>query len=347
MTRVAVVGGGIYGCAIAVDLARAGADVDLFEARSDLLDGSTSRHMGRLHSGYHYPRSDATATEARDTAAAFTARWPQAVRRARHWYAVAPGSKVTPDGYLAFLDRLGLPYEVAGRSDMPPQIHTAELVVRASEAFVDTGVLRRLLRADLHRAGVGVHTGRKVDGDLPGYDVTVWATYGVPWVRPLRYEVCEVALVELGRYGDDSFVVVDGEFVSLDPYGRLHTLYDVALSVHHAADIPDVPARFRPLLERGTVLAGRPGSELSRVDAMLGSASRFLWGLDPHGMHASIYHGSMWSLRAVLPDVDATDERPTLVVRDRDTVRVLAGKIGGAATVGSAVAAEVLGLVAA
>lgn len=350
--RVAVVGGGVFGATIAVDLACAGARVDLFEARSDILEGTTARNQARLHSGYHYPRSDSTAVAARDAAVLFAARFPQAVRRARHWYVVAPGSKVTPDEYVAFLDRLGLPYEVAGREGEsllpPPQVHTADLIVRAYEGFVDVGMLRRLLRRDLAASGVTVHTGHRVgSAEVPGFDVTVWATYGVPWPRPLRFEVCEVPLLELGRYGNDSFVVVDGPFVSVDPIGHLFTLYDVTHSVHYASEglTPDIPPEYAPLLERGIVRPGRPGSQLSQFDVMVQSASRFLWGLEPGGQHTSIYHGSMWSLRAVLPHVDATDERPTSVERDGNVVRVLSGKICTAATVGQSVVDEVFGLV--
>lgn len=346
--RIAVVGGGVFGATIAIDLARASADVELFEARSDIVDGSSARNQARLHSGYHYPRSAATAAAARAAAEPFAERFPQAIRRsAQHWYVVAPGSKVSPADYLAFLDDTGLPYQVAGGRagpDRPAQVHTADLVVRVPEAFVDVPVLRRLLRGDLARSGVTVHTGHRVDAaEVAGFDATVWATYGTPWPQPLRFEVCEVALLGLGRYGEESFVVVDGDFVSLDPHGRIHALYDVTHSVHHVSigTQPEIPPEYADLIARNGVVR----SPLSHIDQMIESASRYLWGLHPGGMHTSIYHGSMWSLRAVLPDVDSTDERPTLVRRDGNTIRVLSGKICTAAAVGQAVVDEVFGLV--
>jgi hypothetical protein len=345
--RAAVVGGGVFGCVIAVDLARTGAQVTLYESRTDILEGSTARNMARLHSGYHYPRSDETAAASRDAAALFAARFPQAIRRASHYYVVAPGSKVSAADYLAFCDRLGLPYEVCGEAGgpvTPPQVHCADLVAKVAEAFVDVDVLRRLLRRELTAARVTVRTGERIAGpEAPDADVTVWATYGVPWTEPLRYEVCEVALLELGRYGNDSFVVVDGEYVSLDPFGRRHTLYDVTHSVHHVSvdTRPDIPSQYLDLIGR----YGPARSPLSNLDRMVESASRFLWGLDPYGQHAPIYHGSLWSLRAVLPDVDATDTRPTLIERDGDVIRVLSGKFGTAALAGRRVVDEVFGRV--
>jgi FAD dependent oxidoreductase len=323
--KVAVVGGGVFGGTIAVDLARAGAQVDLFEERSDIVEGATARCQARLHSGYHYPRSDSTAAAARDAAPEFVARYPAAIRREQHHYVIAADSKVSADEYLAFCNRLGLPYEVVE----PPQVHHAQLCVRVPEAFVDVGILRRLLRRDLVQAGVVLNVGERVHGPIPGYDLMVYATYGQPWSRPLRYELCEVALVEVARYQGQSFVVLDGDHVSLDPHGRIHALYDVANSVH---DVADDPARII-----------YPKKRISRYEVMLKTASQHLRGLELGGQGVTIYHRSMFAIRAVLPNVDATDERPTLIERDGDVVSVLSGKICTAVATARRVTAMVCG----
>lgn len=327
MVKAAVVGGGIFGCTIAVDLARADIQVDLFEAQSDILTGTTDRCQARLHRGYHYPRSDSTAQAARDSFDQFQGRYPEAVYTRQHHYLVAEGSAVAPEQYLEFCDRLDLPYEVIARP--PAVLKSINLTIRVPEAFVDVAVLRRLLSTDLRQAGVSVHCGRQMM-DVDGYDLTVWATYGQRWPRPLRYEVCEVALVELGRYIGDSFVVVDGPFVSLDPIRGRYALYDVKHSVHHAnvGMAPEIPDEYKAVLD-GKAWP-REAQALSRFDQMVESASRFLWGLNPGGMGVCIYHRSMWSVRAVLPDVDSTDERPTLIERDGNNLFVLSGKIGTA-----------------
>jgi len=58
-----VLGAGIYGCMAALELAAAGFSVDLFERRQDILLGATQANQGRLHLGYHYPRSPATVAQ--------------------------------------------------------------------------------------------------------------------------------------------------------------------------------------------------------------------------------------------------------------------------------------------
>jgi hypothetical protein len=321
--KIAVVGGGIFGCTIAVDLARAGAQVDLYEARSDILQGTTARCQARLHRGYHYPRSDSTAAAARDASELFQARYPEAMVNApAHYYAIAPGSLTGPEDYLLFCDRLGLPYK---QIDNPPRLYGVDLCVEVDENLIAVPTLARLLRRDLWAAEVTVHLGRRVEPEqLDDYDLIVMATYGQPWSRPLRYEVCEVALVELGRYSGESYVIQDGPFTSLDPYGRLYILYDVVHSVH-AANVgyaPEIPPEYLDLLQRPGAL-----TPLSNFDKMVASAGRFLAMLDPGGQGVSIHHRSMFSVRAVLPDVDATDERPTLIEQDGNIIQVLSGKI--------------------
>lgn len=335
--RAAVIGAGVFGATTAVDLARAGWQVGLYEAQPDILGGATARCQARLHRGYHYPRSDATAAAARDAAPEFAARYPEAIRTAAHHYVIAAESKVSAGQYLAFMDRLGLPYEVVES----PHVHDARLTVRVPESYVDVDILRRLLRRDLYRSGVQLRLGCKVATDgFHGFDLVIQATYGQPWSKPLRYELCEVALVEIPRYAGQSFVVLDGDHVSLDPHGRAHMLYDVANSVHAAgAGFGGVQAFF----EYRELLSARGPRKTRRtnVKAMLANASRHLRGLDPSGQGVTIYHGSLFSVRAVLPDVDATDERPTLVERDGNVVSILSGKICTAVTA----AREVLRLV--
>lgn len=324
--RTTVVGGGIFGCTIAVELARAGLAVDLFERRHDILLGASRGNQGRLHAGYHYPRSMATVRELRDQILLFGARFPGAVRpAAAHYYLVASGGLTSGRDFLAFCDQSHLVYSVVEGRHRLIQRAELDVAVRISfEAFVDVGALRVILRRELADAGVRVKWNVKVDpaGLAGGYDWVIDATYGASGTRRLRFEVCEVALVKLGRqFAGQSFVVMDGPFCSLDPVpgSDLHALYDVVHSVHHVAEgfWPEVPIPYVPLVDQGPKF-----TSLTRVAAMEQTLRRFVRGV---GMPQ--YCGSLFSVRAVLPDVDDTDARPTLVERDGNLVSVLSGKI--------------------
>lgn len=322
--RVAVVGAGIYGCTIAVDLAAAGHQVSIAERHDMILAGATRANQGRLHRGFHYPRSLATALNAWTDADAFEARYGDVLDRShRHYYAVAAGgSKTGADKFVAFAERLG------GRSVYPPPFLTGvAAVVAVDEPYIDTRRLRARLQRDLREAGVSVELDAPVLGADPADppDLLVWATYGQPWPwQTLRYEVCEVALVELGQHlAGRGVVVMDGDFVSLDPVPgtNLHMLYDVRHSVHHAAvGAPEIPEHLAPLIDRSVI-----PTEHTHVEAMYATARRFI-----AGMGMSRYRGSMFTVRAVLDGADLTDERPVLIHKDFQTVWVLGGKLDGA-----------------
>ena len=316
--KAAVIGGGIFGCTAAIELARAGLDVDLYEQHADILLGASRANQGRLHHGYHYPRAGVVM---RPHARRFAARFPDAIRSStRHYYCVAAeGSAVTGAEYLDFCRRTGLPFQRHTPSVV--QAGAVDECVRVPESHVDIRALRGLLSSQLHRTKVRRHLNTAVQPEELGHDWVVQATYGQPWGRPLRYEVCETALIRLGQHmAKLSFVVMDGPFVSLDPTpAGTHMLYDVAHSVRAAnvGDKPEIPEHLAPLIDRGVVHTPH-----TQVEAMLGTARRFLRGV---GMPE--YCGSMFTVRAVLPDVDGTDERPTLVERDGRVLRVLSGKI--------------------
>lgn len=327
--RVAVVGAGVYGCVIAVDLARAGHRVDLYERHQGLLHGASRANQARLHGGYHYPRSPETAKACAADARRFAARFGEAVwRGARHVYAVsADGSRTDAAEYRRFCDGIGQGH----RAVREPLLQGVGVAMVVPEAFIDIPALRRRLRGDLRAAGVTVHLGVDVEATSLPHDLVVMATYGRGFPLPLRYEVCEVALVRLGvHYAGRSIVVMDGGFCGLDPMpgSDVHLLYHVELSVH-AANVglaPEVPGRLVGLLDRGPVWTPQ-----SRADRMLVAARRWFVRV---GMPEPC--GSLFTVRAVLPDVDATDERPTIVHhdtrdgRDGRVVWVLAGKLDGA-----------------
>ena len=318
--KVVVIGGGVFGATAACALARSGCTVELVEKNSDILRGASFANQGRLHYGYHYPRAPHVGLRAH--ADAFERRYPDVVYRgSAHFYCIASeGSAVSGPEYLEFCRRQGLPFRVVA----PPFVRgDVQLCVQVEEASIDIAALRRQLRAELAGLGVRVRLGREATpAELAGCDWVIDATYGRSWRRPLQYEVCETVVVRLGsRWRRASVVVLDGRFVSLDPVPRqdLHLLYDVEHSVHArtVGHAPVIPGHLASLIDRGLVVTPH-----TRLPQMLDSARRFLPGLDKVA-----YVGSRFAVRSVLPDVDATDERPTVLERDGNTIAILSGKL--------------------
>ena len=60
--QVAVIGGGLQGCCLAMELAGAGVQVDLYDRAPDLLMGASSCNEGKLHLGYVYANDPSLAS---------------------------------------------------------------------------------------------------------------------------------------------------------------------------------------------------------------------------------------------------------------------------------------------
>jgi hypothetical protein len=321
--RVAVVGAGLYGSVAAVDLARAGHEVTLIDQHEAILHGASRANQGRIHRGFHYPRSSDTTREAQQAAPRFEERFAEAVNPlTRNYYAVASeGSRTDVRSY-----RQHLMTELLRHEEIPADglCHGVDLLVLArDERMVDLNELRGVLRADLAEAGVRLRLGTSAGpGELGRFDEVVWATYGREDRRRLQWEVVEVVVVRL-RHGlrNVSLVVMDGDFCSIDPIpgGEFHMLYDVRWSVR-ASNLgaePEVPLELANLVDAGPVATRRTArTEITR------SVARFL----PDARDAE-YQFSMFTVRAVMPFLGGSDSRPWSVGRMPWGVVVFPGKL--------------------
>ncbi|MEV0280827.1 FAD-dependent oxidoreductase [Streptomyces sp. NPDC050610] len=332
--RVAVVGGGIFGSTTAVELARAGYSVVLFEQSPTLLSSASRANQRRLHRGYHYPRGMDTVAAVLRAFGAFKAEYGAAIHNgSAHYVAIARrNSLVTAERYLAFCDSVGLPY----REEYPPFLRrsSVELSVRIAESHIDIDELRRLCAARLAAAGVEVRLRTRADRRaLRGFDHVVLATYSsinamhpgpVSAMPEYQFEVCEKPLVALPpMYLGHSLVVMDGPFMCLDQVvGTSNFLLGNVDHAIHATTVGPYPLIPGPLMRYVNAgLVRRP--QVTRFPDFQRFARRFVTGF------AEAAHlGSYFTVRAVLPHVETTDDRPTLVRRlDERTVALFGGKI--------------------
>ena len=61
--KVAIIGGGIFGCTCAIRLANNNISTTIFEEKNDILQSASRVNQYRLHQGYHYPRSGSTVNQ--------------------------------------------------------------------------------------------------------------------------------------------------------------------------------------------------------------------------------------------------------------------------------------------
>ena len=334
-TNVAVVGGGIFGCSAALELARAGFSVTLFERASDIMTAASAINQYRMHRGYHYPRSSETILSCLHATPLFEEEYKDAIiAQHAHYYAIAKeGSKLSGEEYLAVLDAHHLPYEVVMPEHLNPDL--LQLAIRAEENLYNPHLLKDILKTRLHDADVEVRLNAHTDiDDLADFNFVVVATYAslndsyknrTELHKEYQYEVCEKIVVEIPKLHEGiSTVVMDGPFMSFDPWGE--TGYAVMGHVEHAihhrsfghrAEIPENVAQY---LNQGLI----ENPKVSNASMMLEASIPYM-PLLRDARHV----GSMYTIRTVLPKVDHTDERPTIVnALDERIISIYSGKVG-------------------
>ena len=313
--RVAIIGGGIFGCTSALALARAGHSVVLFEKNAQIMQGASKNNHNRLHLGLHYPRSVETARQCLRGYLRFLGEFSDCVSFdfPAHYYIAAEGSLTTPGDYLRFLDEAGIPHQEVPVDD---RVRGCVLGVRTWEAVYSAARLAQELEAQLREAGVTAHLNRpaQIERTLNGFEVTnrpvdvvVNCAYDQQNVlseqlglsAPVRqFEYTLVPVVEIPGLARQAITIMDGPFCSIQPYGfsdELFLLYHAKQSV------------------LATFVAVSPPEEWASFDlppesTILADSARFIPALERARVVDYLY-----GPRMVRANVHVTDERPSVV----------------------------------
>lgn len=342
-----VIGGGFYGCCLALYLRSISSRVLLVEAGEALMSRASRVNQARVHTGFHYPRSAATAVKSMLLHRRFLADFPDAVvDDFQMLYAIARRrSKVTAKKFHRMFRDMGAAIELASaghRALFDPD--RVEEVFACHEVAFDHKILGRLVGERLAAAGIEVRlrTGvmaledhrsgviaRLSDGSEVAarfaFNITysqinaVLAQAGLPPAR-LKHEIAELALVEppreLERIG---VTVMDGPFFSAMPYPAeaLYSFTHVRYTPHESwadnAKARDPYAHFAALQPE------------SRFAFMQRDAQFYL-----PCMAGATYRRSIYEVKTVLIKNEGDDGRPILYHRSPETSRVisvLGGKI--------------------
>jgi hypothetical protein len=304
-------------------------------------------NQARVHTGFHYPRSAATAVKSMLLHRRFLADFPEAVvDDFQMLYAIARRrSKVTAKKFHRMFRDMGAPIEVAGpahRVLFNPD--TIEEVFACHEVAFDHRVLARLVGARLADAGIEVRLATEVvgledhrsgvvarlgDGSEVSarfaFNITysqinaVLAKVGLPPAR-LKHEIAELALIEPPRELEGLGVtVMDGPFFSAMPYPAegLYSLTHVRYTPHDSwadnAAARDPYAHFAAMAPE------------SRYAFMRRDAQSYLPCLA-----GAEYRRSIYEVKTVLIKNESDDGRPILYHRSPESSRVisvLGGKI--------------------
>lgn len=326
-----VIGGGFYGCALALALQERRLRVLLIEQADGLLQRASFTNQARIHNGYHYPRAMLTALRSRVNLPRFTADFPAAVDASfTKLYAIARyQSRVSAGQFQRFCAGIGAiaatPPQALQRLFNPALI---ECVLQVHEPAFNAAVLREILTEQLQRAAITVELGVSAvrisaaadatlqvelrDGrTLQARSVfncsyarlnTLLADSGLP-LLPLKHEITEMALVQVPEALQQlGITVMDGPFFSVMPFpaAGLHSFSHVRYTPHGSWRDGEDGQR-----DPYAVLADYKAQ--SRFGYMLRDAQRFLPLIGD-----SVYQRSLFEVKTVLVGNEQDDGRPIL-----------------------------------
>lgn len=110
-----VVGGGFYGCRLALEMKAQGHSVAVLEREAGLLRRASWANQARVHNGHHYPRHFLTALRSHINFPRFVQDYDPCIERGFvNTYAVARHySKTTARQFSNFMERVGAPVRPA------------------------------------------------------------------------------------------------------------------------------------------------------------------------------------------------------------------------------------------
>lgn len=318
--RIAVIGGGFYGCVIALRLNQLGIHVDLFEKKPELLRGAIMANQHRLHLGFHYPRCDLTIGQAKDSFDEFCREYPSAVEDiAQNFYCVHSDGFVSGKEYADKMSEHGLPFSecpvpsfIKNKSDIELSVLVPEKMIRLSELRD-----RVLDQVGLSHVNVILGADRRPSQISDDYDFVINCTYTEPGEDvslQTKSELAVMLLAETPRsWSGKAITIMDGPFCSIYPAGEnLHTVSSVAYT-------PALKGASSRMLEK--IATSLDKDDWNYIDSrILDHASGLV---DTEGFKVV---GRYTTIKTKM-ERDVNDFRGTAVFQEGNVIAVLPGKI--------------------
>ena len=342
-----IIGGGFYGCCLALYLRSISKRILLVEASDQLLGRASRVNQARVHTGFHYPRSAVTAVKSMLLHRRFLEDFPDAVvDDFEMLYAVARRrSKVTAKKFYRMFRDMGAPIKPASLHQM--KLFDDGMIESAFSCFevaFDYAVLKQQMFERLENAKVVVRLSTEVItltaredsiivGLSDGSEATAKYAFNITYSQinavltkanlptpHLKHELAELALVEPPKEMEGIGVtVMDGPFFSCMPYPseKLYSLTHVRYTPHESwVDNARMCDPYEYFANRNLE---------TRYPHMLRDAQRFMPCLEK-----TQYKKSIFDVKTVLVKNEHDDGRPILYQqkpKDSRVISILGGKI--------------------
>lgn len=305
-----VIGGGLFGSYAALHCASLGLKVCLIERENELFKKASVVNQARLHAGYHYPRSVATARMSDDNKARFTAEHKDMVySNFEKFYAIDKHGSFTDDRqFKRFCDFLEIQCEPLNNHPLF-NYDRLEAVYRTTEHTFDPFLIKNKYKKKLdEEKNITLKLSTEImaveKGSTENWLITIEqgdsktilnatsavnATYaGTNSILDLfgfdewniQHEISEIGLIQAPQLTNIGLTVMDGPFGSIMPYGKsgLLSISSVAYT-HHKISYANKPefdcmeknkACQPAKLEDCNACPAQPNSNIDKMTAQMG-----------------------------------------------------------------------------
>ena len=355
-----IIGAGLYGLYAALFCCKRGQNVLVLECDKKPFGRATYVNQARVHQGYHYPRSLATAVKSAHYFERFYRDYQFCIYKEFHQIYAVSSQYSWSDGeqFKTFCEAADIPCEELhperffkkGMCDsaFETREYTYDAMIlkeffleelskfKHIDIFCDVMISRIERLSDAY--DIYLDDGRKFQ---TGYLLNtsyaaanqILSLAGFE-MFPIKYELCEIILCQanetLKNYG---FTVMDGPFFSIMPFGKtgFHSLTSVTFTPHMTSydALPKFPCQKMSGGYCTNTHLGNcsycPKKPLSAFPYMAKLAEKYL--REEYGFR---YHSSLFSMKPILMSSEIDDSRPTVIrisSQKPTFVSVLSGKI--------------------
>jgi hypothetical protein len=358
-----IIGGGIFGCYAASFLAKNGAKVALLEKEAQLFQKASLVNQARLHGGYHYPRSIATAAMSDEHKHRFTEEHREFVNFSfEKYYAIEKyGSFTDARQFERFCTFVNIPYKKIEAHSLF-NFDRLEALYLTQEYSFDPILLGKYY-TQIVEEQQNIHIFKSVNdiqteaiGNLWNVKIklandkeylleattVINATYAATnainqifgaKTLDLTHEIAEMAFVTSPQFAEKGLTIMDGPFGSIMPYGKsgVLSLSSVAYT-HHKISYENTPVFDCQTLSDPRCKPTAPGicttcerRPPSNAYKMLGQMRQYF---TENVEFQYLY--SYFTIKSKLKANYIDDGRPTEIAKLRDTPRfycLFAGKV--------------------
>ena len=259
--NILIIGAGIHGCFIAKYLSnKKDYNITMIEKENDICLGSSSATHNRANRGYHYPRSQQTASECMSAYDYFKSNYKKFLKQMETYYCIEKKSKTSLTNYLKFFKKNNLKYKLIKKSKFIKN-ESLEAILKVEEGCFDHFKIKKYLKKELDRENVSIYLNfnlekiDKIDNEIILFgknkkkikikpSLIINCTYNncnqiIKLFKKdfekisYKQQLTEVAVIESKKY-IPGITIMDGPFITIMPLmgsKKKYLLYDVENSI--------------------------------------------------------------------------------------------------------------------